>query len=85
MKNHFYNIRWPPLNVAIFISHCVMGSTPMTIVIAHAFLSGYPNTVVKHDQIQEYYIAIRSLYRHMVCNVSVSCKANGDRNQLERG
>ena len=30
----------------------------------------------------KYYIAIRSLYRHVVCNVSVSCKANGDRNQL---
>ena len=26
--------------------------------------------------------AIRSLYRHVVCDVPVSCKANGDRNQL---
>ena len=29
-----------------------------------------------------YYTAIRSLYRHMVCNVPVSRKANRDRNQL---
>ena len=29
-----------------------------------------------------YYTMIQSLYRHVVCNVSVSCKANGDRNQL---
>ena len=29
-----------------------------------------------------YYIAIQSLYRHMVCDVTVSCKSNGDRNQL---
>ena len=27
----------------------------------------------------KYYIAIRSLYRYVVCMVSVSCKANGDR------
>ena len=27
-------------------------------------------------------IAIRSLYRHVVCNVPVSCKAYGDMNQL---
>ena len=31
-----------------------------------------------------YYTAIRSLYRHVVCDVPVSCKANGDRNQLAR-
>ena len=30
-----------------------------------------------------YYSTIRSLYRHVVCNVPVSCKVNGDRNQLE--
>ena len=30
-------------------------------------------------------IQIFILYRHMVCNVSVICKANRDRNQLERG
>ena len=29
-----------------------------------------------------YYTTIRSLYPLVVCNVSVSCKANGDRNQL---
>ena len=29
-----------------------------------------------------YHTAVRSLYRHLVCNVPVSCKANGDRNQL---
>ena len=28
------------------------------------------------------YTAIRSLYSHVVCNVSLSCKFNGDRNQL---
>ena len=31
------------------------------------------------------FYCIRSLYRHMVCNVQVSCKANGDRNHLEAG
>ena len=33
MKNHFYHIRCPPLNVTIFIMHvcnCVIGATPMT-------------------------------------------------------
>ena len=32
MERHFYHIRWPPLNVTIFIMHvrnCVMGATPM--------------------------------------------------------
>ena len=29
-----------------------------------------------------YYTAIRSLYRHVVCDVPVSCKANRYRNQL---
>ena len=29
-----------------------------------------------------YYPTIRSLYHHVVCNVLVSCKANGDRNPL---
>ena len=33
----------------------------------------------------QYYSSIRSLYRHVVCNISVSCKANGDRNQFGRG
>ena len=33
--------------------------------------------------ITRYDWAIWSLYRHVVCNVLVSCKANGDRNQLE--
>ena len=32
-----------------------------------------------------YYTAILSLYRHVVCNVPVSCKANRDRNQLGHG
>ena len=26
-----------------------------------------------------YYTAVWSLYRHMVCNLPVSCKSNGDR------
>ena len=30
-----------------------------------------------------YYSVIQSLYRHVVCNVQVSCKTNRDRNQLE--
>ena len=33
MENNFYQIRWPPLIVTIFIMHfcmCVMGATPMT-------------------------------------------------------
>ena len=29
-----------------------------------------------------FYTAIRPLYRHVVCNAPVSCKANGVRNQL---
>ena len=29
-----------------------------------------------------YYTAIWSMYRHVVCDVSVFFKANGDRNQL---
>ena len=32
--NHFYHIRWPPLNVTIFIMHvrtCIMGVTPMLL------------------------------------------------------
>ena len=32
MENQSYHIRWPPLNVTIFIKHvrkCVMGATPM--------------------------------------------------------
>ena len=32
-----------------------------------------------------YYSTIRSLYRHVVCNVPVSCKVNGFRNQLQYG
>ena len=28
------------------------------------------------------YLIIRPLYRHVVCNVPVPCKANGDRKQL---
>ena len=34
MENHFYHIRWPPLNVTIFIMHmrnCIMGATPMSV------------------------------------------------------
>ena len=33
MENHFYHIKWPPLNVAIFIMYTwtyVMGAMPMT-------------------------------------------------------
>ena len=36
MENHFYHIRWPPLNVTIFITHvrnCVMGDTPLSIAV----------------------------------------------------
>ena len=36
MENHFYHIRWPPLNVTIFITHVpkwVMGATPMAAVM----------------------------------------------------
>ena len=29
-----------------------------------------------------YHTTIQSMYRHVVCNVLVSCKANADRNQL---
>ena len=32
-----------------------------------------------------YYSAFRSLYRHVVCNIPISCKANGIRNQLGWG
>ena len=34
MEDHFHHVRWPPLNVTIFITHvrnCVMGSTPMSM------------------------------------------------------
>ena len=30
-----------------------------------------------------YYSNFGSLYRHVVCNVPISCKANGERSQLE--
>ena len=36
METHFYHVRWPPLNVTIFITHvrnCEMGATPMFIHI----------------------------------------------------
>ena len=33
--------------------------------------------------INGYYPAIGSLYHHMICNVPVSCKVNGDKNQLD--
>ena len=32
MENHYYHIRWPPLNITILITqvrNCVMGATPM--------------------------------------------------------
>ena len=35
MENYFYHIRWPPLNVTIFILHvrnCVMVATQMSFV-----------------------------------------------------
>ena len=35
MENHLYRIRWPPLNVTIFITHeykYVMGATPMQTI-----------------------------------------------------
>ena len=37
---------------------------------------------VENDKLVVYYSAIRSLYRHIVSTVPVSCKANGDRNQF---
>ena len=42
-----------------------------------------PLSQVEHSTtggLYRYYTAIRSLYRHVVCDVPVSCKANGDRN-----
>ena len=33
MENPFYHIRWPPLNVTIFIMHlrnCIMGASPIS-------------------------------------------------------
>ena len=30
----------------------------------------------------KYYSAVPSLHRHVVSNVLVSCKSNGDRNQM---
>ena len=36
MKNHFYHIRWPPLNATIFIMlvcNCVMGATLMGVLL----------------------------------------------------
>ena len=45
MENHFYHIRWPPLNVTIFITHvhnCLMGATPMAcpqyIMVKHVLI-----------------------------------------------
>ena len=35
MENHFYHIRWPPLNVTIFNMHVcnrLLGATPMNVV-----------------------------------------------------
>ena len=38
---------------------------------------------IKHDVMstREYYTAIQSLYRPVVCNISMFCKSHGDRNQ----
>ena len=39
MENHFYHIRWPLLNVTIFIMHvhnCVMGATPMNTILSRS-------------------------------------------------
>ena len=44
-----------------------------------------PLSQVEHSTtgwLDRYYTAIRSLYRHVVCDILVFCKANGDRNQL---
>ena len=42
--------------------------------------------VIWHIHVQSMYkTATRSLYRHMVCNVSVSCKAKSVGIQLGRG
>ena len=43
MKNHFYRIRLPPLNVAIFntdVCNCVLGATQMNYLAAGEDLSG---------------------------------------------
>ena len=40
MENHFNHIRWPPLNVTIFITHvryCVTWATPMAVQDLYAF------------------------------------------------
>ena len=37
MENHFYHIRWPPLNVTIFdtdVCNSVLGATPMNYLTA---------------------------------------------------
>ena len=44
-----------------------------------------PLSQVKHSTtgcLDRYYTDTWSLYRHVVCNVPVPCKAKGDRNQL---
>ena len=44
-----------------------------------------PLSQVEHSTtgwLYRYHTAIWSLYRHVVCDVPVSCKANGDRKQL---
>ena len=45
------------------------------------------STLVKRPHCWKSHVAayIRSLFRHVVCDAPVSCKANGDRNQLGRG
>ena len=42
----------------------------------------YPLPRATTGWLYRYYTAIRSLYHHVVCDVPVSCKANGDKNQL---
>ena len=71
----------------------------MTIVVQDSMLAGNPKNadavslgkgglvinLQTHCDIKYMcYSAIQSLYRHMVCNVPVSRKANGDRNQLAK-
>ena len=48
-----YHIRWPPLNVTIFITHvrnCVIGATPMHIIHSEMVLeterNGFDNSYI---------------------------------------
>ena len=65
--------------------HCGVGLTNCCVIkddiIALNSACGLWHPSMQYPNIL-YYTAIWSLYRHVVCNVTVSCKANVDRNQL---